>query len=236
MARLASLGNEFVFNFGGETKFAISHFGGREIFDHMNFKAIGFDYGGVIAGIPSPEFNKRVTRLLGVNSKTFQDVYFEFNHLMNNNNILSWQDFWKKVTEELGVFDKYDDLIKFIEELPRHEINDQIVGLIDKLRTNGYKVGLLSNNDIAAANKFRETGLANHFDAVVISAEIGYSKPHPKAFETFIKQLGVEANELIYIDDTEKSLATAKEIGYCPVLFNNYDSLLHDLEVLGIKI
>ena len=201
----------------------------------MNFKAIGFDYGGVIAGIPGPEFNKRVTQLLGVDRETFQGVYFEFNHLINNN-ILSWRDFWKKLAEELEVSDKYDDLIKFIEELPRHEINDQVVSLIDKLRASGYKTGLLSNNDIAAANRFRESGLTDHFDTVVVSAEIGYSKPHPKAFEIFIKQLDVTADELVYIDDTEKSLATAKEIGYHPVLFTNYDSLLHDLSVLGIKI
>ena len=99
-----------------------------------------------------------------------------------------------------------------------------------------YKVGLLSNNDIAAANRFRETGLTNHFDVVVVSAEIGYSKPHTKAFEIFIERLGVVANELIYIDDTEKSLVTAKEIGYHPVLFSNYDSLLYDLKSLGVKI
>ncbi|MFH1162069.1 MAG: HAD-IA family hydrolase [Candidatus Jorgensenbacteria bacterium] len=201
----------------------------------MNFKAIGFDYGGVIAGIPGPEFNKRVTDLLGVEPKTFQDVYFEFNHLMNNN-ILSWQDFWKKVTEELGVFDKYEDLIKFIEGLPRREINNQILDLADKLRVGGYKVGLLSNNDIAAAIRFRETGLTNHFDVVVVSAEIGYSKPHSKAFEIFIERLGVTAKDLIYIDDTEKSLTTAKEIGFYPILFTNYESLLHDLKSLGVKI
>jgi len=201
----------------------------------MNFKAIGFDYGGVIAGIPGTEFNKRVTDLLGVEPKTFQDVYFEFNHLMNNN-ILSWQDFWKKVTEELGVFDKYKDLIKFIEELPRREINDKIVDLADKLRVGGYKVGLLSNNDIAAANRFRETGLTHHFDVVVVSAEVGYSKPHPKAFEIFLERLGVVANELVYVDDTEKSLTTAEEIGFRPILFTNYESLLHDLKSLGVKI
>lgn len=201
----------------------------------MNFKAIGFDYSGVIADIPGSEFNKRVAELLSVDEKTFQDVYFEFNHLMNNK-ILSCQDFWKKVTEELGAHDKYENLIKFIKELPRHEINNQIIGLVDQLRVNGYKVGLLSNNDVTAANRFRETGLADHFDAVVVSAEIGYSKPHPKAFEIFIKQIGIMANELIYIDDTEKSLTTAKEVGYHPILFTNYDSLLYDLGVLGIKI
>jgi putative hydrolase of the HAD superfamily len=201
----------------------------------MSFKAIGFDYGGVIAGIPGPEFNKRVTKLLGVEPQTFHDVYFEFNHLMNNN-VLSWQDFWKKVTEELGVSEKYDDLIKFIEELPRHELNKQVINLVDKLKAADYKVGLLSNNDMAAANRFRETGLAGHFDAVVVSAEIGYSKPHPKAFEIFIKHLGVMSRELIYIDDTERSLANVKEIGYRPILFTDYETLLHDLKSLGIKV
>ena len=201
----------------------------------MSFKAIGFDYGGVIAGIPGPEFNKRVTALLGVTQETFHDVYFEFNHLVNNN-ILSWKDFWEKVTEELGVSEKYDSLIKFIEELPRHELNEQVLNLVDRLKAGGYKVGLLSNNDIAAANRFQETGLTNHFDAVVVSAEIGYSKPHPKAFEIFIERLGVTAGELIYIDDTERSLANAKAIGFHPILFTDYESLLHNLKSLGIKI
>jgi len=200
-----------------------------------SFKAIGFDYGGVIAGIPGPEFNKKVTDLLGVTRETFHDVYFEFNHLMNNN-ILSSKDFWKKITEELGVSEKYDSLIKFIENLPRHELNEQVINLVDRLRAGGYKVGLLSNNDIAAANRFRETGLISHFDAVVVSAEIGYSKPHPKAFEIFIERLGVTADELIYIDDTERSLANAQTIGFYPILFTDYESLLHDLKSLEIKI
>ncbi|OGN12511.1 MAG: hypothetical protein A3C71_01940 [Candidatus Yanofskybacteria bacterium RIFCSPHIGHO2_02_FULL_43_15c] len=201
----------------------------------MNFKAIGFDYGGVIAGIPGPEFEKMVISLLGVELRTFQDVYFEFNHLMNNN-VLSPEDFWKKVTEELGVSDKHGDLMKFIKELPHHEINEQVLDLVDKLRASGYKTGLLSNNTMVAANRFREAGLVNHFDTVVVSAEIGYSKPHPKAFEIFIERLGVMAVELIFIDDTEKSLTVAKEIGFHPVLFTSYGSLLHTLESIGIKI
>lgn len=201
---------------------------------NISFKAVGFDYSGVIAGMPGSEFNKKVIALLGVTQDTFHDVYFKFNHLINNN-ILSRKDFWKKITEELDVPEKYDNVIKFIEELPQHELNEQVLNLVDILKASGYKVGLLSNNDIAAANRFQETGLSKHFDAVVVSAEIGYSKPHPKAFEIFIERLGVTASELIYIDDTEKSLVNAKAIGFQPILFTDYESLVHNLKSLGIK-
>ena len=200
-----------------------------------NFKAIGFDYGGVIAGISGPEFNRRISILLGIEQKTFQDVYFKFNYLLNNN-ILSRQEFWKKIAEELGVPEKYNNVIKFIEALPHHELNEQVINLVGRLRINGYKVGLLSNNDIETANKFKENGLSEHFDAVVVSAEVGYSKPHFKAFEILTERLGVKAKELIYIDDSEKSLINAEEIGFQPILFSDYESLLLNLRSLGIKI
>jgi hypothetical protein len=44
------------------------------------------------------------------------------------------------------------------------------------------------------------------------------------------------SRELIYIDDTERSLANVKEIGYRPILFTDYETLLHDLKSLGIKV
>lgn len=201
----------------------------------MKFRAIGFDYGGVIAGISGHEFERRASKLLNIDTQTFKDTYFKFNHLLNNN-ILSTEDFWKKITAELKSENKYEKLMKFIKGLPAHEINEQMLELVDKLKNNGYKTGLLSNNTIEAANKVRGVGLVDHFDAVVVSAEIGYSKPHPKIFEIFLERLGVEAKELIYIDDTERSLETSKKIGFYPILFKNYESLLNKLSELGIKI
>ena len=201
----------------------------------MKFRAIGFDYGGVIAGIPGPEFERRIIKILGVDLQTFQDVYFEFNHLLNSN-ALSVDDFWKKISEELGCLDKYNELIAFIHNLPHHEINKKVIALVDALRDSGYKIGLLSNNTLETANRFEETGFADHFDVVAVSAKIGYSKPSPKAFNIFIKQLGIEPGELIFIDDTKKSLEAAGEIGFYPVLFTGYEDLVQILSDIGIKI
>lgn len=203
---------------------------------NMNFKAIGFDYYGVITeGISRSEFEKRIINLLGVESSTFKNVYSEFNQLINTNLLLP-EDFWKKVVEKLGVPDRHEDLIKFIQNLPAEEINQQVLDLVDSLKNNGYKTGLLSNNTLIAVERFKETGLANHFDVVVVSAETGFSKPDPKAFQIFAERLGVRVGELIFIDDTEKSLSTAKEVGYYPILFTNYESLIEKLKLIGVRV
>lgn len=41
---------------------------------HSIIRVIGFDYGGVIAGIPSSEFNNKVAGLLGVELEVFRDL------------------------------------------------------------------------------------------------------------------------------------------------------------------
>jgi len=201
----------------------------------MKFRAVGFDYGGVIAGITGAEFEKKASKLLNVSLKKFKETYFKFNHLLNHN-ILTTENFWKKLTTEFGREDKYEKLMNFIENLPTHKINKKILTLIDKLKSNGYKTGLLSNNTTEAANKIHGFNLADHFDTVIVSALIGRSKPDPKIFKIFIERLGIEAKELIYIDDTPRSLETSKEVGFYPILFKNYKSLLDKLTELGIKI
>ncbi len=201
----------------------------------MSIKAIGFDYGGVVAGIPGPEFERQAVGLLGVDLETFKSAYFEFNHLMNNN-VLSRDEFWKKVVEELGRPEKFSELIGFIDSLPQHLINIEIIELSDRLRGNGYKTGLLSNNTLETAQKFRASGLAAHFDAAVFSAEIGVSKPNPQAFKIFCERLGVAPAEMAFIDDTEKSLTGAAAVGFSPILFTGYEALIQALRAKGVNI
>jgi putative hydrolase of the HAD superfamily len=199
------------------------------------FRAIGFDYNGVVAGVSSTEFKKEICTILQIEETTFQNIYFKHNSLINQN-ILSVEEFWKKITKELGVFHTYTTIISYINTLPRHKVNKKMITLIDNLRKNGYKTGLFTNNNLEVRKHFKETGLDTHFDTIVISSEIGFNKPEKKAFEIFLHRLDVSAHELIFIDDTEKSLSTAKKIGYTPILFTDYNALQKDLDDLGIVI
>jgi len=201
----------------------------------MNIRAIGFDYGGVIKGSPGSIFEKGVGDILGVSRELFKKVYFENNFLVNTGK-LSWEEFWKKVLSELGKTEKTPEFFEFLKNQPKPKINEDVIRLISKLKSSGYKVGILSNNSIEKAQKIRFSEIAKYFDTMVFSEEVGYMKPQLEIFEIFIKNLGIKIEELVFIDDTEQSLKTAKEIGFYPILFTSYENLTKDLQFLGIEL
>lgn len=201
----------------------------------MNIRAIGFDYGGVIEGSPGSIFEKGAGDILGVSRELFKKVYFENNFLVNTGK-LTWDEFWKKVLIELGKTEKTSEFFEFLKNQPKLKINNDVVQLISKLKSRGYKVGILSNNSIEKAQKIRSSEIAKYFDTMVFSEEVGYMKPQLEIFEIFIKNLDIKIEELAFVDDTEQSLKTAKEIGFSPILFTGYESLVKDLQFLGIEL
>lgn len=160
-------------------------------------------------------------------------VYFENNHLINIEGV-SIENFAKILTEKLRVPEKFADLLKKFQAHTEPEIDPMMLDLVDKLRSLDYKVGLLSNNRKEAAVHMRAIGLDKHFDTLIVSAEVGMQKPSRQIFELFAKNLGVSPHELIFIDDSPQSLLPSKEIGFHPILFKDYDSLIENLKALGV--
>ena len=83
-----------------------------------------------------------------------------------------------------------------------------------------YRLGLLSNftHAPAAVEVIRRHGLAPYFDAVVISGEIGYRKPHPLVFQVLVDQLGVAKEEIAFVgDDSEADVSGAQRAGLRPI-------------------
>jgi putative hydrolase of the HAD superfamily len=199
----------------------------------MKFKGIGFDYGGVIAGQPSTIFVKKISKLLSISTDQFHVSYFRFNELWNKHSI-SMEDSWKIILKDLKKENRIDEVLEFIKHQPKNKINLKMLNLVDHLRDKGYKVGLFSNFTKQAANEMRKIGIDKHFHVFLVSAEIGVMKPDVKAFKIFAQKIGIMPSELIYIDDTEKSLSSSKEVGFHPILFKNYNSLIKELVSLDI--
>jgi putative hydrolase of the HAD superfamily len=149
---------------------------------------------------------------------------------------LPYHEVWQKVA---AVFDKghHNDAIEklFRDRDESAKFDPRMLELVDKLKVH-YKVGLLSNNSLSGGKRIRSLGVDKHFDVFLISAEIGLQKPDQEAFKVLYEGLGVAPSEMIFIDDSESSLRTAQEIGFQPILFTTYESLLQKLEELEISI
>ncbi len=97
-----------------------------------------------------------------------------------------------------------------------------IPGTLEMLETVGkrFRVGLLSNftHTPAAVAILKAVDLARFFEVCVISGDIGYRKPHARAFEALLTGLGVESEGMIYVgDDPEADITGALESGLRPV-------------------
>jgi len=99
-----------------------------------------------------------------------------------------------------------------------------IPGTMEMLETlkGPYRLGLLSNftHPPAIREIIDSLGLTPHFDAVLISGELGYRKPHPMVFRLLIEELHVKRNQILFIgDDPEPDITGAMQAGIQPVWF-----------------
>lgn len=198
------------------------------------YRAIGFDYGGVIKGGPDPKFLREACELLGITPEQYVATYYKYNKSLNRGEI-TWSQLWQRFVTDLGQPDKLEQVKGLFAAAAHKELNPRMLELVDKLRASGFKVGLLSNNPREASEEMHREGLDEHFDVVHISAETGYVKPEPEAFIHFAESLGVAVSELIMIDDSRKSLSTAGEVGFTPITFTGYEDLIRELQNLGVS-
>jgi putative hydrolase of the HAD superfamily len=96
-----------------------------------------------------------------------------------------------------------------------------------------HKVGMITNawSEIRVALE-NEWHIADAFDPLVISAEVGLVKPDPRIYRLALERLGVAPEEAVFIDDFEVNVAGARAVGMMAIRFCSADQVLEDLEAL----
>jgi putative hydrolase of the HAD superfamily len=67
-----------------------------------------------------------------------------------------------------------------------------------------YRLAIVSNVHEAylVPSHLEKMGLENRFDAVILSVEVGWRKPHPEIYATALKTLGAQADQAVFVGDT----------------------------------
>ncbi len=100
-----------------------------------------------------------------------------------------------RMKEALNVFFQ-----NFVNSL---ELRPYAITLLEKI-SKSCKLGLVSNFTYAPVVhlSLRKLGISNLFNAIVVSEENGWRKPHQKIFQDTLQQLHVKAEETIFIGDS----------------------------------
>lgn len=108
--------------------------------------------------------------------------------------------------------------------------NQPVIDLIRSLRKR-YKTALLSNVGRGSlSTRFSDEELADWFEVVVASGEVGMAKPDPEIYQHTAEKLDVKPSECLFIDDRPHLLEGAKKVGMKTILYQDFEQMKGELE------
>ena len=183
----------------------------------MKYKAIIWDFGGVITSSPFEAFNefeeenglpKDIIRTINSeNSDMNAWAQFESNSIT----IDQFNDLFLKEAKAKGFDIKGRDIIKLL----KGSIRESMVSFLRELKSD-FKLGCITNNVKSSSeeNTDNETKEAmSIFDHVIESSIVGIRKPNPEIYMMSCDALNVSPDQCIYLDDLGINLKPARELG-----------------------
>ena len=111
------------------------------------------------------------------------------------------------------------------------ELRPYAKSLLSKIKENS-KLGLISNFTYAPViyASLRKIGIDQFFNAVVVSEDTGWRKPHKRIFQEALQKLQVTAEETVYIGDSPlEDIEGARKVGMKTVFVPSQFYSLQDL-------
>ena len=180
------------------------------------YAAIALNYGVAVA---PREIDRAFRKSFGAAEPlAFQDSEQE---------IIAQKEFnwWKKVAlatfKEAKVLDGFTDFDNFFQELYVYFatekpwfIYSEVINILDKWQQKKIPLGIISNFDTRIYTVLKLLKLAEYFNSITISSEVGAAKPDPKIFTTALAKHSCQPEQAWYIGDSFiEDYQGAKQIG-----------------------
>ena len=197
----------------------------------MTIKAIFFDLGGVILRTENSSARTNLATEFGMSYAEMDRFVFESKSAaLASLGKMTEEEHWLDVTRRLDR--PMTDMSHIRDSFFGGDQIDQ--DIIDRLRAlrKTHQTGLISNAWDGMRRWLTAQKLADAFDALIISAELGIAKPDARIYQYALEQLGVEAGQSIFVDDVEKNIAASAALGMHGILFQTSQQTLAEIEQL----
>jgi len=213
----------------------------------MSFKAVIWDFGGVVSTSPFDAFNAYEAE---------RGLPKDFIRSVNARN--GDTNAWALLERSEVTADEFDRLFRAEAEALGHPVpgKDVLALLSGRLRPrvvealrickSRSKIGCITNNapigkgagmsdDASRAAEVQDVFAL--FDHVIESSKIGIRKPDPRIYALMCEALDIEPADCVYLDDLGINLKPARAMGMTTIKVVSEDQLLSDLaEVTGYAL
>ncbi|TXT49948.1 MAG: HAD hydrolase IA variant 1 family protein [Spirochaetes bacterium] len=198
-----------------------------------------FDCGQVITLGWNTAYVEKMARLLKAEIEAFKTAYVAERGEYDRGTV-AVEDYWRAVALRLG--EPMDSsLVRELSSLDMDSwftINPDTVAMARQLGEQGCRILMLSNMNLEG--KLRMYGRArwlggedwiSYFDDIILSCDVGLIKPERKIYELCLGRAAAPAEACLFIDDIEKNLDAAREMGIKTHLFTDAAALEEVLRI-----
>lgn len=141
-------------------------------------------------------------------------------------------EFWVQILDRFGVEATQDD-----KEIDSYiELVDGTLDIAEEL-SRKYRTAILSNDSIEMSTfRRKKFGFDALFDPIVISGNVGVKKPDTRIYEILLEEVGLPAEECLFIDNNADNVAAAQSLGINAILFTDSARLREELPAFGIEV
>ena len=116
-------------------------------------------------------------------------------------------------------------------------VDPEMVAAVSAFKAAGVRTGLLSNSWGPTGASYDTTLFEQLFDVLVISGELGVRKPDQAIYDIALERMGLEASELVFVDDLPGNLKPARAMGIATVAHRDPATTIAELaELLGVRV
>jgi epoxide hydrolase-like predicted phosphatase len=133
--------------------------------------------------------------------------------------------------ERLGVSLQGDEMDRLLAP-GGYTVIDAMAERIRRLRTEGHLTGLLTNTFAEFQSTMQRDVDFARFDVVVESFAVGARKPERLIYEITAEMLGVDHDQIVYLDDFDQNLDVPIVLGWTTILVGDQDDALRELDEL----
>ena len=190
---------------------------GPDTLSRVNLDALVLDYGEVLVRAQPPESVQRMAAVARLDEEDFRLRYWRW-RLDYDRGVLSDAEYWRRVMDGGGIpageVESLGEALAAADYDSWSDYREEVWNLAAAFKRRGGRTAILSNGVPAVINRVRHhRPLADYFDVVVVSCEVGCTKPDSRIYEICLAQLGTRAEATLFVDDRLENLEGAARLG-----------------------